>query len=365
MGLINIGNDIGYGYVLGSSALGESKISSFIKKIDESEALRIKENIATSNENNILVKVNNGYYVLGKLCEKRYGKEKRRPLGNRVNDEYYLVQLLTSISLTTSTSNNIDINLMLGIPNKMEHLKKPMQEWLSNKKYTITFLSRDKNTVKTINVRKCYCSIQPLFPILNTIHPDDLKKKIISIDIGHGTIDMIRWEDYDISEEFGEMVSSTGVSKAYQILERKLIDRFRNENKPIFEIPEKELQLAIETGYFALSGGRLDIQKQLEETFSEFANYVFEEVERAYMDILMFTDIILISGGVASNDFFMSQLATKFKGYEIVVLTDNEPQWAIVRGQKKLLDTLEEDDFTNGEKEVAVTHNVKKEADKN
>lgn len=361
--LLNIGCDTGYGYTMSCSELGEVIFSSYIERVSESKARNIQENIEVLDENNLLVNYENEYYVLGRLCERHYMDTTRRIDLNRVGNTFHLVQLLTSIALNTKASNNVDVNLMTGLPVRSKDDRDDFKEWLEQQKFVITLMTREKEYNKVINIKECYCSLQPIFPIFSALTPEEQTQNILSLDIGYSSTDGIRFEEGAISESAQDQIDLIGTHKIQLELEEEITNKYKSTYKHLLSMSERSLQLALETGSFSINNKQLDIEDEFELAMYNYADYLFREIQRRYINKLADIDIILVSGGLACSETFMYKLAEKFREYQIIVATSNEPQWDICRGMKILLDVFEDDDFNMEINTTPGSDNTLKESD--
>ena len=341
---INIGVDAGYGYIMSSAEIGEVKFSSYIKKVTEQQALEIKSEITKAGDvNKILVKYNDAYYALGRLCEDMFPNETRMITNDRVGNVYHLVQILTSIALTLKNSNSINANLMVGVPNRLAFSKKQMKQWLENKKYEISLIGT-RSINKTISIDLCHCLLQPVFPVFSAFDEVEISQKsIMSLDIGHSSTDAIVMKNFAYSQEREDIVAIQGMNRVYNWIEGELINRF-HKNHMLTSVPESKIQSLVENGVFYLNGKKVDVSDILSSAMDDYANFLFMEVNRKYLVTLPVIDVILVSGGVASNEDFMRTFAKLFKNMEIDVMTEAEPQWSVCRGMKNVMDQLIADD---------------------
>ena len=363
--VFNIGCDSGYGYTMSCSSLGESKFSSYIEKITERKAMSLKDSVKSFDENNILVKYEDDYYVVGRLCERHFMDSTRRIDLNRVGNKYHLIQLLTSICLNASNTSNININLMAGLPIRSKDDRAKFKKWLEDKKFSITFLTKEKDYVKVVNINKCYCSLQPIFPIFSALLPEDQVKNILSLDIGYSSTDGVRFEGGGMSESNQDQIDLIGTHRILTELEEEIIGKYKGTYSHLLSISERSLQMALETGVFSINGKPVDISDVLDSALENYAEYMFKEIQRRYIQKLSDIDVVLVSGGLACSEIFMRRLANKFKGYQISVVTSKEPQWDICRGMKIFLDELEEDDFNSEPEDTLIqSDEIELESDK-
>ena len=344
--IFNIGCDSGYGYTMSNSALRESRFSSYIEKITEHKAESIKQGIIKVDEDNILIKFEDNYYVMGKLCEKHFMDSSRRVELNRVGDTFHLAQLLTSISLNAKDMSNVNVNLMVGLPVRSKDDRTSFVDWLSNKKFKITFLTRDKEYNKVISINVCHCLLQPLFPIFSAIGLEKAEgKNILSLDIGYGSTDGVRLEDNIPSESTQDQIDLIGAKRVLDELEEEIVAKYGKDYKHVRSISERTLQTVLETGVYLVNGKQLDVADVLETAFENYADYIFKEIQRRYIQKLPDIDTVLVAGGLACSETFMRKLAMLFWDYKIDVVTSLEPQWDICRGMRIMLDITQPDDF--------------------
>lgn len=343
--VINIGCDSGYGYTMSSSSFGENKFSSYIQKISKRKALEIKESVEVFDEDNLLVEYMDNYYIMGRLCEKHYMDSTRRIDLNRVGDIYHLVQLLTSVSLNTKALNRVKVNLMVGLPIRSRDDRGAFKDWLEGEKFAITFLTRGKEYKRIIEINKCHCFLQPIFPIFSALLPEDQVKNILSLDIGYSSTDGVRFEDGGMSESNRDQIDLIGTHKIITELEDEIIGKYKPTYSHLLSVTERSLQIALETGEFNINGKPVDIEDVLDDVIESYVDYIFKELQRRYIQKLSDIDIILVSGGLANSLIFMEKLADRFREYMIVVATSSEPQWDVCRGMNILLNELEDVDL--------------------
>lgn len=346
--VMNFGIDTGYGYTLSKCHSKELVIPSFIRKVSRYDAETIAEEIDKTTEDSVLVEYDNGYYIIGNLAIQYFPDTQRRLLvANRVGDEFHLVMLLTMIGLSVNQSV-VDVNVVVGVPNKLNHLKKDMEKWLCNS-YEISFLNSEGKIERCINIKNVKCISQPS-ALIYDMDPEMRNSTVLAIDIGHNTTDLLLWQKGKVVHDVSLRTSIDGVKRCYDELNKLLVARYNKTHK-LFDVLEIQLQTAIETGYFSLHGEQVDITDMLDDVLEDFADYLFTSIDRVYSKYLPTVDIIVCGGGIMTNDTFAKKLADKFKSvYELTFIRPKKPQFAIVRGMYNIATELFGDDFTRKEK---------------
>jgi hypothetical protein len=340
---INCSVDSGYGYSLGRSPLKQIIISNFIKKLSQEDARSIAEKITETNEDNILLKYQGTYYAVGKLALKADPKIKRGASNNRVNDVEHHIELLATLGLLCD-SRNYDVNLIVGLPNRLRFDKKNMATWLK-KTFEFAYLTSEGENFKEINIKKVACIEQPVAAVYNLTEDERAICNIISLDIGHNTTDGIYMSEGVISVNANDWLNLDGVKWCYDELEKKIVNKYFDSEYKIVSVLERDLQTAIETGIFKFHTKREDISPMLNDIFEDYADLIFREVENKYSQYFSTTDYVIASGGVMSNKLFAEKLAKKFKVYGITFAVFNNPQKSIVDGMFAIANEIYEDDF--------------------
>lgn len=343
--IINVGADTGYGYALSVSATKELCIPNYIKQVTESDVEEIVGNVTKLDENNIILKYQNNYYVVGRLAIKMYPYLTRRlSIVERIRDTYHLVELLSLLGLQLN-QNNFDVNLVVGLPNRMGlNDKREMEKWLKST-FKFVYLTADGVVERNIRVENVVCISQPTALIFN-LDPEDRNQVILAIDIGHNTTDAIIWQYDTVVQDKNLKLCIQGVKMCYNRLADLLISKFGKEYK-LTEVMEKDLQYAIETGLFTLHGKKHDISDLLTIVFEEFVDYIFTEISNVYGAYLPIVDSIICGGGIMVNDRFAEMLSKKFKSvYNVSFFRPSKPQYAIANGFWRLANELYTDDFT-------------------
>jgi hypothetical protein len=342
---INCSVDSGYGYSLGHSPMKEVIISNFIKKLSQEDAKTIAEKITETNEDNILIKYQGTYYAVGKLALKADPKIKRGASNNRVNDVEHHIELLATLGLLCD-SRNYDVNLVVGLPNKLRYDKKNMATWLK-KTFEFSYLNSTGESFKEINIKKVACIEQPVAAIYNLTEDEREVCNIISLDLGHNTADGVYMSEGVVSVNANDWFNMDGVRWCYDELEKKIVEKYYNSEYKIVSVLERDLQTAIETGILKFQNKKENITPILNDIFEDYADLIFKEVENKYSQYFSTTDYVIASGGIMSNKLFAEKLGKKFKVYSITFAVFKNPQKSIVDGMFNIANQLYEDDFTN------------------
>lgn len=341
MTLINIASDSGFGYGMSKSPIREVKIGNFIKEIPSYEVDEIVKNVNELNDRNILLKYNNTYYAVGQLAKKIDPKIERPLSSSRIGDDDHLVELLALIGRSCDNTS-YDVNLMVALPEVIIDKAEEFEKWMT-RKFEFSFITKDNECKKSIRIVKTYCTSQGLAPIFN-LTSSEKENSILSIDHGHNTFNVRYWNHGQTPRNYS--LYGDGTKTVYEELEKRLIERFKDEYN-LRKVRETDLELAIETGVFKISGKRKDITDLLDIAFESKSKDLFKKIDKKYSDILPSVDLILANGGIMENENFLKRLSDKFKGYNLMFATMDESQWAVTRGMYKYLCEIEEDDFTN------------------
>jgi plasmid segregation protein ParM len=342
---INASVDSGYGYSLGCSPMKEVIISNFIKKISQDDAKRIAENITIVNEDNVLIKYDGTYYAVGKLAVKADPKITRGASNDRVNDIEHHIELLATLGLLCD-NRNYDVNLVVGLPNKLRYDKKNMAKWLK-KTFDFAYLNSQEEVYKEVNIKNVACIEQPIAAVYNLTDEQREVCNIISLDIGHNTTDGIYMSEGVVSVNANDWLNLDGVRWCYNELEKRLVAKYFDSEYKIVSVLERDLQIAIETGIFKFHNKKENIDSILNDIFNDYADLIFKEVENRYSQYFTTTDYVIASGGIMSNNAFAEKLSKKFKFYGITFAIFPNPQKSIVNGMFNIANQLYEDDFTN------------------
>lgn len=339
---INIAVDSGYGYALGKSKEKLIKLSNYILKVDKSFAESIKDSISEITEDKILVKYKDKYYAIGDLATRIDDSVNRYVSNNRVGDLFHTLEIITTLALTTNLKE-FSVNLILGLPNKLIHLDKALQEDIKSD-YEIEFICANESIKKKFSVKNTIVIPQPLAPIFNLKSEGIVKYNLLSVDIGHGTLDSfvlrkgIRSMNKNLCVE--------GVNRCYTKLEEKLMEKYR-EDFGIVSIENIRLQEGIEENTFSFKNQKLDITDINKVVFGEYAEYVFHELENCYGDNLGKFDIIIGSGAIMSNVFFVNSLSNLLSQYKVTFKVLGNPQESIVNGMFNILNSKFKEETIN------------------
>lgn len=347
---INCAVDSGYGYSLGQSSISEVIISNFIKKLDEDSALRLAESIDKPNNKGVIIKYDNNYYVIGNLATKADPSLKRHAINDRVNNTTHLVEILSTLGLLCD-SKCFNANLIVGLPNKLRENKKAMALWLK-KEWKFSYLTKNGAVDKIINIENVAVIEQPVAAIYNLDQDEIDNMTVISCDVGHGTVDGCVMTEGILSVNTKDWVSIEGVKRCYEGLKNKLLKQYQKDCG-MYDILEKDLQLAIETGYFKMNKKNVNITEYLNEVLEDYAEYISSELADKYADYLANADYVIASGGMMNNEYFTNKLTENLKQNKVQLAFFDDPQKSIVHGMFNMVNDLYEDDFT--ESEVAAT----------
>jgi plasmid segregation protein ParM len=321
--------DSGYGYGLGRSEIREVIISNFIRKITEDDAKTYAEKIKQLNQDNIIMKYQGTYYAVGNLAVKADPKIKRNPTNDRIDNSYHLIEILSILGLLCD-SRNYTVDLIVGLPNKLRSEKKKMVKWLNNK-FEFSYLTSEGEIFKSVEVINVACVEQAVSAIYNLDKTALEGSNVISIDLGHSTLDCVYVSNSIVSLNASDWISADGVKWCYDELAKKLVERFRDEYQ-LYEVLEKDLQTAIEVGIFKIHNEKVDIQDLLNSVFEDYADMIYNLIADKYSYYLPTVEYIIASGGMMSNQNFYQRLAKKFKHYNIQFAIFPNPQKSIVNG---------------------------------
>lgn len=343
--VINVAVDSGYGYALGKSKERIIRLSNYILKVDETFVDSLRENLTELSEDKILVKYKDNYYAIGELATRLDDSVNRYISNNRVGDLYHTLEIITTLALTTDLEK-FSVNLILGLPNKLAYLEKALQEDIKGD-YEIEFIQSNGDIKKSFSVNNNVVVIpQPLAPIFN-LKPEGIPKyQILSIDIGHGTLDAFVLRKGIKSINRKEYMCIEGVSRCYSKLEEKLIEKYREEYG-IMNIENIRLQEAIEENVFRFKNQQIDIIDINKVVFGEYAEYIFHELENCYGDNLGKFDIIIGSGAIMSNAFFVNCLSNLLSQYKVTFKVLGNPQESIVNGMFNIINSKFKEEVVN------------------
>jgi len=343
---INCAVDSGYGYSLGQSGIKEVIISNFIKRIDREDALVLANKVNELNEKGLIIKYKDEYFVMGNLAVKADPSVKRHSINNRVNNIYHLIEILSTLGMLCD-SKSFDVNLVVGLPNKLKDDKKPMAEWLKNK-WEFKYITKNGEVERIINVKNVAVVEQPVGAIYN-LSQDDLEDlNVISCDVGHATTDCCLMTNGILSINDTDWIAIEGVKRCYGKLKEKLVKEFKDEYG-IYDVLEKDLQLAIETGTFKINKQNKDITDILNKILDDYAEYIALEIADKYSNYLVNADYIIGSGGIMNNDYFASALTRNLISNKVQLAFFDDPQKSIVHGMFNIANSLFEDDFNTEE----------------
>ena len=342
----NVGLDSGYGYCLVKSNSKEIIVPNFIEKINEEQAEDLAKNINSLSEKSMLIKYENEYYTIGSFAVKANSKLKRYTTNDRIGNEYHLVEILSCLGLINN-NRNFEVNLVVGLPNKLRDKKGDMVNWLT-KKWKFSYLTKNGEIERVIDIRECGCVEQCLVAIYELSQDQIEELSILSIDVGQNTGDACVVSEGIPSINVTDWANFDGIKLCYENLKSKLVKSFQSQFN-IYDVYDKDLQTAIETGILKVKNTKIDIADILHEVFDEYAEYVFLEIEDKYSDTLSNVDYTIASGGIFCSDYFSQKLANKFSKYKITFAKFENPQHSVVNGMYNLSNILFDDDSKDDE----------------
>ena len=343
---INCAVDSGYGYSLGKSGISENIISNFIKRIDKEDVSILRDKVKDLNEKGIILQYKEDYFVIGNLATKADTSIKRHSINNRIYNIYHLIEILSTLGLLCD-SKSFDVNLMVGLPNKLRDEKKTMAKWLKNK-WEFKYITKDKVIEKIIDIKNVAVIEQPVGAIYNLEQEDLETLNVISCDVGHATTDCCLMTDGVLSINDKDWIAIEGVKRCYEKLKNKLIKEFKDEYG-VYDVLEKDLQLAIETGIFKIGKQNKKITDILNDILDDYAEYIAIEIADRYADNLANADYVIGSGGIMNNDYFASALTKNLITSKVQLAFFDDPQKSIVHGMFNMVNILFEDDFSTND----------------
>jgi hypothetical protein len=342
---LNCAIDSGYGYSLGESTLKEVIISNFIKRITKEDAFLLASNIEKIDENGLIVNYKGSYYIIGKLTTKADPEIRRHSTNARVGDIYHLIEILGTLGMLCD-NKSFNVNLIVGLPNKLRDSKIEMAEWLKNE-WKFSYLTKHGETDRLIKIENVAVVEQPVGAIYNIPQSELQDVSIISCDVGHATTDCCIMTEGVLSINSKDWIAIEGVKRCYEALKTKLIREYQSKFG-IYDILEKDIQLAIETGMFRVNKQKINITNMLNEVLDDYSEYISLEIVDKYADYLHNADYVIGSGGIMNNDYFASRLTEKLQSNKVQLAFFNNPQKSIVHGMFNIANALYEDDFANG-----------------
>lgn len=348
---INMGFDHGYGYLNFRSSILKDKLSSYIVEIDEEQASQLRENISEINKDNLVVKYKDKYYVIGGKVERSFSGVKRRIEKDRIGSDFSMAQLLSCVGLVCKNDNMVQVNLCTGVPNKLRSVKNKFAESLKGS-YKISFLLNNREITKTIDIIESFSILQPVGVLYSDqfTQEDRENLNILLVDIGHGTTDLIVSIQDEVRQD--NITYVEGINYCFKRLKDDLIKDFMNKYH-IYDLSEKEVQFAIEKNMLKTKkDGIIDISDYTRKVYKKYIEMLFTEINNNYLEVMNDLDMVMISGGVANNDVFLSELENKFNEFDLLISVADNPQEAVCEGYYNIINDSFVDDFSE---EVAMT----------
>ena len=340
---INSAVDSGYGYCIGRSMIKDVTISNFIKRISEDSALELAKSVDIIDNNGLIIKFQEHYYMMGNLATKADPGIKRKVINNRVNDIYHLVEILGILGILCD-SKVFATNLMVGLPNKLKDEAEAMANWLKGK-WEVSYLTKYGQLDKLINIQNVNVVPQSIAPIYNLPIENIEKNNIISCDIGHGTGDMCLMIEGVPSINTEYWVSVEGAKQVYSDLKKRLIKEYQSDYG-IYDIPERDIQVAVETGFFKVKKDLINVTDILDDCLESYAEYIAYEMSDKYSTYFFSADYIIGAGGLFNNDSFATKLTKFLQQNKVQLAFFEDPQYSIVAGMFNLINMYYGDDLT-------------------
>ncbi|ELC8424652.1 ParM/StbA family protein [Clostridium perfringens] len=344
--ILNIGIDTGFGYKVSYWDNGKLIIPSLCKEISKREALEQSKRIKEENIKNgkqLIVRykyleeglynsviLNEKYFYVGDITLEKDTKAKRVLTTKRVGNLKHLIQILSLIGIATD-EEDINVNLSVGLPVKMNGEAQALKKWLAGK-FEISFLCEGKEIIRKINIEHVEVLPQALAPVFSL--EEYIGKKIVSVDLGHYTNDMCFWTGRSKREYLD--YCEDGFHIYYNEM-RKMLLNDTNIIEVTTTISEKDIQEALENGVVNLINGENDVEYHREKILKDYSIRLVEEIVTMYETIFDDIDFILISGGVIENNSFINTFMKEIEKYRMKILMPDEPQLAVAKGLYNLV----------------------------
>lgn len=332
-----VGLDSGFGYGIMAYKDKFYIVENYIEEISKQTALSLAQDIDKLDTENIVLKFNGKYFVVGKLCKEneldaihRYSKDRK--------DIYHLVEILSLLGFV-STESEYEVKMILGLPNSFRGERKNFINWLQGS-YEFSYLTSMGEIKKNITIKELDFIPQPYAPLF-TLPLDKQSKFICSLDIGHGSLDYLLINNRKIVKQVGTFEYGEGVQRVYKHLKELIISEYGESEWKITNVPERKLQEIIETGVYAIGDETLDIKHLLNFALDKYIDYIFTNVERSLGAYLADVDIFIASGGILNNTEFKDKLSQRFKSvYNKPFMTHKKPQLVIAEGMLRYAEYL-------------------------
>ena len=327
---INASIDVGFGFVLGKSNTKEIKTSSYITKLDKDFVKIATEYIEELSEDKIIVEYENEFYALGDIVLQMDSSATRYLSNNRFEDISHTVQMISALGLL-SEENNFQCNLALGLPNRLRHMKSKLSNNTKGN-YKIKYITKNSTIEKNIIIQNVITTEQPLSAIF-TLNPNSIGDfTILSIDCGQFTCDGYVLSHLIPSSNPKDYLCCDGVFRVYNDIEKLILDKYRDEYS-MYQVDENIIKDVLELGILKFRNQQLDVNDSITKVaLRNYAQYILHQIENVYNRILPTLDVIIISGGISINHYFINYLSELLKPYKVNFRIPQSSDRAVVNG---------------------------------
>lgn len=324
---LNIGIDLGYGYVKASDG---QTAHVFPSTIGIGQRIRFKSLLTSLQKltDNLAITVDNRKYFIGELAIKQSEIVSRSLGRNRTEDTSAKVLLLAALALYAEKDEQ-SFNVVTGLP--VDYYSTFRDEWnqLILGTHSVKVDNGQQEKSRVIKVEKLQIIPQPFGTLYDKILNSEGEMvdqsysglRVGIVDIGFKTSDFAVADNLEFIDK-----SSSSREIAMCTAFNLLTERFRE--KYFIRKESYQLDKIVESGILRIAGESINVEESINEAFAIVASKIATEINSIW-DKKELDKIILTGGG---GEAISQYLLPKFKNMELV----KGAQFANVRGYQKL-----------------------------
>lgn len=331
---IAVGVDRGFGATKYYSDIISGYIDSLVAPVTEKRASELITNNKDDN-NVILIKINNEYYLIGSYVAKVEPSYAQRDLRRKRDSINETILFIAGMGLATGDVEEAELIVTTGLPtDDYDRLRDSYEQKILNegKPYEFSIFRGGKEYKKCLKVIRANIENQPKGTIIAIINKklsegmdwNELKSRRFAVcDIGFNTTDLSIYVGKDIVR--GDKINfSTFAMVQIVATAKKMIEEAFDCKKT-----EDEILESLRTGKVKIRGEMKDCSAQVREAFLKNAELLVSEIISTWEVYLDSFDEFVLTGGTLANCVFADILQSLFKekcGWDVTIAQN--PQYA-------------------------------------